>query len=213
MYLRLGLSSEVGDPHRPYIIHPTTLDSMFHAAFAAFQHPKGQSSSATVPKSIHEVQLLASAPEPSFKASLMPSRKGVRRVDLRFWSYEILISSGQQSRSKAFCCAALSAHTESLRDETHPSREERFYSECVWRPVRFRKQHASTTGLFKDTQSVHDPTDNESPDRSGLPLGHEGSSLGLNEITTVETRYPSGSRQLLCAKLVHDLMSNRIMSV
>lgn len=147
------------------------------------------------------------------KASLMPSRKGVRRVDLRFWSYEILISSGQQSRSKAFCCAALSAHTESLRDETHPSREERFYSECVWRPVRFRKQHASTTGLFKDTQSVHDPTDNESPDRSGLPLGHEGSSLGLNEITIVEARYPSGSCQLLCAKLVHKLMSNRIMSV
>lgn len=77
----------------------------------------------------------------------------------------------------------------------------------------FEKVHASTTGLFKDTQSVHDPTDNESPDRSGLPLGHEGSSLGLNEITIVEARYPSGSCQLLCAKLVHKLMSNRIMSV
>ena len=207
----INLSSGVRDPHRPHIIHPTTLDSMFHAAFAAFKHPQGQLSSAMVPKSIDEVIVSASIgfnAGTKFKGFSQASRKGFREMisDLVMLDPHLLASAVSV---KGFCCAALSANTETSGDEPILA-EKKIFSKCIWRPVQFRSQHGSTTGLFKDTQRVHDPIDTESPDRSGLTLDHEGSSLGLIEITIVEARYPSDSCQLLCAKLVHELTSNHI---
>ena len=207
----VDLSSGVGDPHRPHIIHPTTLDSMFHAAFAAFKNPKGQLSSAMVPKSIDEVIVSANIgfnAGTKFKGFSEASKKGFRELisDLVMLDPHLL---GSAVSVKGFCCATLSANTETLGGEPMLAEKE-IFSKCIWRPVQFRGQHDSTTGILKDTQNVHDRTDNESPDRSGLTLDHEGSSLGLIEITIVEGRYPSDSCQLLCAKLAHELISNNI---
>ena len=207
----VGLSSGVEDSHRPHIIHPATLDSMFHAAFAAFKNPKGNLSSAMVPKSIDEVIVSASmgfSAGTKFKGFSQASRKGFRELisDLVMLDPYLL---GSAVSVKGFCCAALSANTETLGDELILA-EKKIFSKCTWKPVQFRSQHDSTAGLFKDSQIVHARTDNESPDRSGLTLDHEGSSLSLTEVTIVEARYPSDSCQLLCVKLAHELMSNDI---
>lgn len=207
----IDLSSGLGDPHRPHIIHPTTLDSMFHAAFAAFKHPKGQLSSAMVPKSIDEVIVSASigfSAGTKFKGFSEASKKGFREMvsDLVMLDPHLL---GSAVSVKGFCCAALSANTETSGDEATLA-EKNIFSKCIWRPVQFRSQHGSTADTFKDTQNVHDRTDEESPDRSGLTFDYEGSSLGLIEVTIIEARYPSDSCQLLCAKIARKLISNDI---
>ena len=207
----IGLSSGVGHPHRPHIIHPTTLDTMFHAVFAAFKHPKGQLSSAMVPKSIDEVIVSANigfSAGTKFKGFSHASRKGFRELISDFVMLDPHLL-GSVVSVKGFCCAALSANTEALGDGPILT-EKKIFSKSIWKPIQFRSQHDSTTRPFKGTQSVHDSADDKSPDRSDLALVLEGPSLGLIEITIVEARCPSDSCQLLCAKLAHELNSNHI---
>lgn len=205
----IDLSSGLGGPHRPHIIHPTTLDTMFHAVFAAFKHPKGQLSSAMVPKSIDEVIVSANigfSAGTMFKGFSRASRKGFKELisDLVMLDPHLL---GSVVSVKGFCCAALSAKTETLGDEPVLA-ERNVFSRSIWKPVQFRSQHDNAIGPFKDTQSVHDRTDSELSDRSGLALDLEGSSLGPTEFTIIEAHRSSNFCQLLCAKLAHELESN-----
>ena len=207
----VGLSSGVGNPHRPHIIHPTTLDTMFHAAFAAFKHPKGQLSTAMVPTSISEINVLANigfSAETKFKGFSQTSRQGFRELisELAMLDLHLL---GPVVTVKGFCCTALSANTESLGDELVLA-ERKVFSKAIWKSVSFRDQQDSTTGPFKGTQSVHDGSDNCSPNRNGLAIELEESSLRPTEITIIEAHYPSGSCQALCKKLTHELELNQI---
>ncbi len=207
----IGLSSGVGDLIRPHIIHPTTLDTMFHAVFAAFKHHKGHLSSAMVPKSIDEITISANigfSVGTKFKGFSQASRQGFRELisDLVMLDPHLL---GSVVAVKGFCCAALSANTEGPRDELVLG-EKKMFSKAIWKPVLFRGQHDSITGPFKDTQTVHDRSDSGSPDRSDLALELEESSLHPTEITIIEARCPSDSCQVLCTKLTRELESNQI---
>ena len=207
----IDLSCGVGGHHRPHIIHPTTLDTMFHAVFAASKHPKGHLNSAMVPKSIDEVVVSANigfSAGTQFKGFSQASKNGFRELvsDLVVLDPHLL---GSVVSVTGFCCAALPANTETPRDESILA-EKKIFSKSIWKPVQFRSQHDCTIRPIKDTQSMHDRTDDKSPDRIGLALELEWSSLGLIEITIVEACYPSDSCQLLCAKLAHELKSNHI---
>ncbi len=47
---------------RPHVVHPGTLDAVFHLAFAAVKDGKYDVSTAMVPKSIDSITILANAP-------------------------------------------------------------------------------------------------------------------------------------------------------
>ena len=212
----IGLSSGGGDNQRPHIIHPTTLDTMFHAVFAAFKHPKGQLNSTMVPKSIDEVIVSAKIGYSAgtiFKGFSHTSRKGFRELisDLVMLDSHLL---GPVVSVKGFCCAALLAITESPSEELALA-EKKIFSKAVWKPVLFRNQHDSTTGPIRDTQTVEDRSGNCSPDPSGLGLDQitedvDERSLAPIEITIIEACYPSEPCQVLCTKLMHELESNQI---
>ena len=212
----IGVSSGVRDAHRPHIIHPTTLDTMFHADFAAFKNPKGQLNSAMVPRSIDEVIVSANIGfnvGTKFKGFSHTSRKGFRELmsDLVMLDSHLL---GPVVSVKGFCCAALSANTKSPGDEFVLA-EKRVFSTALWKPVVFRSQHDSASGPSKDTQTVDDCSDNSSPDRSRLALDQiiedlDEPPLGPMEITILEARSPSDSCQALCTMLTQELESNQI---
>lgn len=212
----IGLSSGVGDPHRPHIIHPTTLDTMFHAIFAAFKYPTGQLSSAMVPRSIDEVIVSANigfSTGTKFKGFSQTSTQGFRELisDLVMLDPHLL---GPVVSVKGFCSASLSANTESPGDELVLA-EQNIFSKALWKPVLFRGEHDSITGPFKYSQSVEDRSDNCSPDQSVLAFdriieGLDKPLLAPMEITILEARYPSDCCQVLCTKLTHELELNQI---
>lgn len=57
-----GAKPTDGSTHRPHIIHPGTLDSMFHSAFAAIQGVEDDMKQAMVPRAIEEVYVSADIP-------------------------------------------------------------------------------------------------------------------------------------------------------
>ncbi len=57
-----GAKPANGSTHRPHIIHPGTLDSMFHSAFAAIQGFEDDMKQAMVPRAIEEVYVSADIP-------------------------------------------------------------------------------------------------------------------------------------------------------
>ena len=213
----IDLSCDVGDPHRPHVIHPTTLDIMFHAVFAAFKYPEGQLSSAMVPKSIDEVVVSANIgfnPGTKFKGFAHASRRGFRELisDLVMLDPYLL---GSAVSVKGFCCAALSTTAESPGDELVLA-EKKVFSKALWKPVVFRGEDDSCQRPIKDTQRVEDSSKTCSPDRRGLALDEivqdlEDSSLTAIEITILAAPYPSDSCQALCTKLTQELESCQIV--
>ena len=212
----ISLLHGVTDPHRPHIVHPTTLDTMFHAAFAAFKPPEGQLSSAMVPKSIDEVTVSANIGFGSgtrFKCFAQSSMLGFRELisDLVMLDYHLLASVVSV---KGFCCAALSAGVESAGDVSLLL-EKRIFSKAVWKPIHFRGQRDSTPSPFKDTQVVDDLSDNGSSDGSWLAVDQIVEDLNeppptMTEITILETGSPSDTCQVLYEKLVYELESKQI---
>ncbi|KAL2831410.1 hypothetical protein BDW59DRAFT_182083 [Aspergillus cavernicola] len=82
---------------RPYIIHPTTLDAMFHAVFAALKGPGGALKSAMVPKSIDEITIAADIEieeKSVFRGFAVASKHGFREI-----------MSDQAVSITGFCCA------------------------------------------------------------------------------------------------------------
>ena len=57
-----GVKHADGSTHRPHIIHPGTLDAMFHSAFAAIQGVEDDMKQAMVPRAIEEVYVSADIP-------------------------------------------------------------------------------------------------------------------------------------------------------
>ncbi|KAL3471493.1 hypothetical protein BJX99DRAFT_250425 [Aspergillus californicus] len=68
---------------RPYIIHPTTLDAMFHAVFAALKGPGGVLKGAMVPKAIEEITIaadIAIEEKSRFRGFATASKHGFREI-------------------------------------------------------------------------------------------------------------------------------------
>ena len=121
---------------RPHVIHPATLDAMFHTVFAAFKGQKGQLKEAMVPKSIDEVIIAAQAPYENgsrFKGFSDAARHGFRDLmgDL------VMLDETTMQTSvtvKGFCCAAVSGMS-GPPDEAAEIRADNFCSKLVWTPA------------------------------------------------------------------------------
>ncbi|KAL2849620.1 hypothetical protein BJX68DRAFT_275890 [Aspergillus pseudodeflectus] len=92
---------------KPYIIHPTTLDAMFHAVFAALKGPGGVLKGAMVPKSIDEITIAADmdiAEKSLFRGYATANKHGFREImsDVHMLDNSL---SKQAVSIRGFCCA------------------------------------------------------------------------------------------------------------
>ncbi|KAI9728591.1 MAG: Type I Iterative PKS [Cirrosporium novae-zelandiae] len=121
---------------RPHIIHPATLDAMFHAVFAAFKGDGGLLKEAMVPKSIDEVIVSAQAPYENgtrFKGFSDAEKHGFRELmaDLVMLDEKTMKPS---VTVKGFCCAAVSGMGDPT-DEASEETAKSFCSKLVWTPA------------------------------------------------------------------------------
>ncbi|KAL3458861.1 hypothetical protein BJX64DRAFT_301686 [Aspergillus heterothallicus] len=92
---------------KPYIIHPTTLDAMFHAVFAALKGPGGILKGAMVPKSIDEITIAADmdiAEKSLFRGYATATKHGFREI----MSDVHMLDNGLSKQAvsiRGFCCA------------------------------------------------------------------------------------------------------------
>ena len=121
---------------RPHVLHPATLDAMFHAIFAAFKHNKGQLKEAMVPKSIDEITISANTPFETgtkFKGFSTASKYGFREL-----MGDLVMLDEHLDRPfvtlKNFHCTAI-AGTGETEDTGLVSTAGRMYSSQVWKPA------------------------------------------------------------------------------
>ena len=80
---KAGLPESSRPSERPHIIHPSTLDAMLHAIFAAFTHTEGQMREAMVPQAIDEIAISAQVPyevDSKFKGYGTAAKYGFREM-------------------------------------------------------------------------------------------------------------------------------------
>ena len=120
---------------RPHVIHPSNLDAMFHAVFAAFKHQEGQLKDAMVPTLIEEITISASIAfinGAQFRGYSNASKHGFRglKADL------VMLDEGlirPVVTVKGFRCVAIS--TGDTEDAGLQSNAGRLYNELVWKPA------------------------------------------------------------------------------
>ena len=128
-----GFLEMSGQIDRSHIIHPTNLDAMFHAVFAAF---KEHLEEAMVPKSIDEIIISANIPfriGTRFKGVCNAFKHGFREL-----MADLVMLDEHLSRPavtvKGFCCAAVSGTKGTADDEIEPLTK-KLFSKLVWRPA------------------------------------------------------------------------------
>lgn len=128
-------SSPSSPADRPHVIHPATLDAMFHAVFAAFKGQDGQLKEAMVPTAIEEVVVSAQSPYESgsrFKGFSDAARHGFRDLMANL----VMLDEKTMQPSvtvKGFCCAAVSGMGSSV-DEEGQATSNGLCSKLVWTP-------------------------------------------------------------------------------
>ncbi|MCJ1403811.1 hypothetical protein MMC11_007034 [Xylographa trunciseda] len=120
---------------RPHVIHPATLDAMFHTVFAAFEGLTGRMKEAMVPKLIDEVVIAANTPFESgsrFVGVSHATRHGFREL---IGSLVMLDESMMQTcvTVKGFCCSAV-AGMSAPDDESANLEANSFCQKLVWTP-------------------------------------------------------------------------------
>ena len=121
---------------RPHIIHPTTLDAMFHAVFAAYKDQKGRLKEAMVPTSIDEMVISTDAPfevGSRFKGYSNASKHGFREL------MADLVMLNESSNKpvvtlKGFCLAAISGSAGASDEDSEPTTK-RLFSKMIWKPA------------------------------------------------------------------------------
>ncbi|KAK4695141.1 hypothetical protein P7C71_g2555, partial [Lecanoromycetidae sp. Uapishka_2] len=118
---------------RPHVIHPSTLDAMFHAVFAAFKHQKGQLKDAMVPKSIDEIVVSTNTPfeiGTQFKGYSNASRYGFRELvsDVVMFDQSLV---KPVVKVKGFHCTAISG-TGQEDESRQQSKAGKLYSKMIW---------------------------------------------------------------------------------
>lgn len=127
-----GFLEMSGQIDRPHVIHPTNLDAMFHAVFAAF---KGQLKEAMVPKSIDEMTISANIP---FKiGARFEGFSNVSKHGFRELMADLVMLDKHSNRPavtvKGFCCAAISGTNRTADDETELTTQ-KLFSKIIWKP-------------------------------------------------------------------------------
>ncbi|MCJ1395325.1 hypothetical protein MMC18_008209 [Xylographa bjoerkii] len=120
---------------RPHVIHPATLDAMFHTIFAAFEGLTGHMKEAMVPKLIDEVIVAANPPFKSgsrFVGVSSGTRYGFREL---MGGLVMLDESTMQTivTVKGFCCASVAGMNVS-NDEAVNVGANRFCQKLFWTP-------------------------------------------------------------------------------
>ena len=125
-----------GKVERPHIIHPTTLDAMFHAVFAAYKDKKGRLKEAMVPTSIDEMVISANAPfevGSRFKGFSHASKHGFRELMANLVMLDE--SSNQPAVTlKGFCLAAISGSAGASEEDIAPT-SKKLFSKMTWEPA------------------------------------------------------------------------------
>lgn len=127
-----GFLEMSGQIDRPHVIHPTNLDAMFHAVFAAF---KGQLKEAMVPKSIDEMTISANIPfniGARFEGFSNVSKHGFREL-----MADLVMLDEHSNRPavtvKGFCCATISG-TNGTADDENESTTRNLFCKITWKP-------------------------------------------------------------------------------
>lgn len=122
-----------GKQERPHVVHPGTLDAVFHMAFAAFKGSQGHITQAMVPKTIDEVVIAADIAHEA-GARLRGFSKAVRHGFNEVLG-DIVMTSQEGSpvlKIAGFCCSEVGGQAQST------SAPKSMCSKLVWRPaIRF----------------------------------------------------------------------------
>ena len=114
--VRLPDVSMPGVTGRPYIIHPGTLDAVFHLAFAAVKGGRNDPTTAMVPKSIDAVTISANVP---FEAgTILPGFSNADRHGLNDLNADIVMLDGSTQLPaiviEGFLCAEIAGASASV---------------------------------------------------------------------------------------------------
>ena len=121
---------------RPHVIHPATLDAMFHTIFAAFNGQRGQLKEAMVPTAIDEVAITAHGPwtdRASFKGFSCATKYGFRGLvgDL------VMLDQMTMQKCvtvKGLCCTTVPG-IDGPTDEAMHLKANNFCQTIVWEPA------------------------------------------------------------------------------
>lgn len=185
---KAGLSEATRPSERPHIIHPSTLDAMFHAIFAAFTHTEGQMKDAMVPQAIDEMTISAQIP---FEAGSTFSGYGTAaKYGFREMTGDLVMLDVQSDKPcvslKRMRCIAV-AGTGERQASTLESVPGRLYSKESWEPAEdlcfhhdadgVRVLHHSPSDCRNGTLELTEPTVNGSSSLDEIIiLQHQNSS-------------------------------------
>ena len=132
--LETGAKSTDGSTHRPHIIHPGTLDSMFHSAFAAIQGAEDDMKQAMVPRAIEEVYVSADIPyQPETR---MSGFANAERYGFKGLKADITMSGADTTRLVVkvvgFTCTGIGSSSSASNDDVE---SKSFCSKLTWKPA------------------------------------------------------------------------------
>ena len=121
---------------RAHVIHPATLDGIFHLVFAAHKDDKGHLNEALVPKSIDEMTVSARIPAGNsarLKGVCTADKHGGREVMAEVTMLDEGLGSPVVSM-KGFCWATLTARSSAEDQEDGPVTR-KLFSKLEWKPA------------------------------------------------------------------------------
>lgn len=124
-----------GQNGRPHIIHPATLDAMFHLAFAAVKDQAGQLDEAMVPNSIDEVVVVADMPfavGTQFKGFSTAAKHGFRELKANIQMLDTAVNKALV-KVKGFCCASVSGMG-AIMEDSDEIMSKKICGKLVWKP-------------------------------------------------------------------------------
>ena len=131
-----GLQEKLPYMDRPHIIHPTNLDAMFHAVFAAHKDAKGHLDETMVPTSIDEVIISAKIPYAGgsqLKGFCEAFQHGFREVMANVVMLDESLSSPTVA-VKGLRCSGISGSRLGQHDNTELSAR-KLFSKMIWKPA------------------------------------------------------------------------------
>ena len=122
--------------HRPHVIHPATLDSLFHLVFAASKDRNGHLNEVFLPRSIDEMSICANItfkPQAQLRGFCDVSKNSSREI-----MSQLVILDDQLDQSvirvTGFCWTTAGASNSLKNREAQPTAR-RLFSKLIWQPV------------------------------------------------------------------------------
>ena len=131
-----GLQEKLPYMDRPHVIHPTNLDAIFHAVFAAHKNAKDHLDETMVPTSIDEVVISAKIPYADgsqLKGFCEASQYGFREL----MADVVLLNESLSSPTvtvKGFHCSSISGGGIGQQDDMELS-SRKLFSKIIWEPA------------------------------------------------------------------------------